>query len=80
VHFNLEGKVVNSFGSDLILPGMTKEEVSDLLGDPAQTHLSRDTLRLYFSEPGTYGRHEARIVGVDGAGIVSSVYRYTTHE
>jgi hypothetical protein len=80
VHFGLDGRVVNSFGTDLVRPGMAKEEVSDLLGDPAQTHLSRDTLRLYYSEPGTYGRHEARIVGADDAGIVSAVYRYTTYD
>jgi len=80
VHFDLNEKVVKSFGTDLIRPGMSKEEVVSLLGDPAKVHLSRDTLRLYYSWPNTYGRYEARIIGVDGAGLVTAVYRYTTYE
>ena len=39
-----------------------------------------DSERLYYSAPGTWGRHEARIVGIGQDGRVSSIVAYTTHD
>lgn len=48
---------------DGVEAGVGRSDIQNLLGRPARVAVYNDTLRLHFSEPGSWGTYEAWIVG-----------------
>jgi len=81
VVFNSQEYVERYFGaSNVVRRGMSREEVTEVLGPPTESYATRDVKREFFSTPGSYGRYEARVLGFDSSGVVSGVYRYFTYD
>lgn len=59
--------------------GMSRQEVVAALGKPSK--LAKASAKaLYYSSPGSYGVHRARILEINDKGRVVNVVRYTTHD
>ena len=77
VLFDQAGRVVGTTGEDmdLIYPGMTNEEVLEVMGEPTYQVTATDRT-LHYSRPGGDGLFRARIVGLDADRHVSEVISY----
>lgn len=80
VYFAVDGDAIAATGTESVAAGMSRGQVERALGSPDDRLVSRDTVRLHFSEPSAQGRFNARIVGLNEEGKVTNIYRYTLYE
>lgn len=59
--------------------GMSRQEVVAALGEPSKL-VRASAKALYYSSPGSYGVHRARILEMNKSDRVVNVVRYTTHD
>lgn len=81
VEFGSRATVVQFSGrcSEKLSPGLSKEAVSRLLGEPLWKKPAR-AKTLWYSALGNAGVSRVRIIVLDEADRVSTVIRYTTHD
>jgi outer membrane protein assembly factor BamE (lipoprotein component of BamABCDE complex) len=79
VAFDASGRVVDSDFFYKIGPGMTKDQVRKLLGEPLQITPARSVV-LSYSRPGGEVVFRARVIELSAAGRVSRIVQYQFHD